>query len=157
MKHLLILKTSVLILMLSSCSALRVAPGKQATMYDREVDYQPTSVDCGNLVIIPSHDLRKVIVTLDDKVVWDKSKGKCINSLTIHNIPAGKHDIKVTSVGKPISSKVNYTNQVNIKGNGTTHTEFISTPGSNELIAGVIVLGLLLLYIVYAISSLNRQ
>ena len=157
MKYIMILKTSVLILMISSCSALRSTYGKEASIYDREVNYQTNTVDGSDILILPSHDLHNVLVTIDDKLVWDKSKGKRLNSLTIHNIPAGNHTVKVVSVGKSLGSKVNYSNQVNLKGNGATHTEFISTPNTDEIITGLIVLGVLLLYMVYAIGSLNKQ
>ena len=104
----------VVVLLLSSCSSNRV------------VQYQSETESTSSIKVKPSTKLNDVIVTLDGNLVWEKRKK--VKSLTIQNVPAGNHEIRVTSASWIYKDEINHTANVEVKGKGETKTELVSVP-----------------------------
>jgi hypothetical protein len=101
-------------LALMSCSANRV------------VQYQSETESTSSIKVKPSTKLRDVVVTLDGNLVWEKSRK--VKSLTIQNVPAGSHELRVTSASWIYKDEINHTANVEVKGKGETKTELVSIP-----------------------------
>jgi hypothetical protein len=101
-------------LVLMSCSANRV------------VQYQSESESTSSIKVKPSTKLRNVVVTLDGNLVWEKSRK--VKSLTIENVPAGNHELRVTSASWIYKDEINHTKEIEVKGKGETKTELVSVP-----------------------------
>jgi hypothetical protein len=101
-------------LFLMSCSANRV------------VQYQSESESTSSIKVKPSTKLRNVVVTLDGNLVWEKSRK--VKSLTIENVPAGNHELRVTSASWIYKDEINHTKEIEVKGKGETKTELVSVP-----------------------------
>jgi hypothetical protein len=104
----------VAVLFLTSCSANRV------------VQYQTETESTSTIKVKPSTKLRDVVVTLDGNLVWEKSRK--VKSLTIKNVPAGSHELRVTSASWVYKDEINHTSNVEVKGKGETKTELVSVP-----------------------------
>jgi hypothetical protein len=113
-------KTNIIIailcctLALMSCSANRV------------VQYQSETESTSSIKVKPSTKLRNVVVTLDGNLVWEKSRK--VKSLTIKNVPAGSHELRVSSASWIYKDEINHTANVEVKGKGETKTELVSIP-----------------------------
>ena len=113
-------KTNIIIailccpLALMGCSANRV------------VQYQSESESTSSIKVKPSTKLRNVVVTLDGNLVWEKSRK--VKSLTIENVPAGNHELRVTSASWIYKDEINHTKEIEVKGKGETKTELVSVP-----------------------------
>jgi hypothetical protein len=97
-----------------SCSANRV------------VQYQSDSEATSTIKVKPSTKLNNVVVTLDGNLVWEKSRK--VKSLTIENVPAGTHELRVTSASWIYKDEINHSNNIEVKGKGETKTELVSVP-----------------------------
>jgi hypothetical protein len=113
-------KTNIIIailcctLALMSCSANRV------------VQYQSETESTSSIKVKPSTKLRNVVVTLDGNLVWEKSRK--VKSLTIQNVPAGSHELRVSSASWIYKDEINHTANIEVKGKGETKTELVSIP-----------------------------
>jgi len=105
----------LVILMATSCSS------------NRMIQYQTSTDSTSSVLLKPSVKLSNVIVTVDGNIVWDKAKG--LKSLTIKNIPAGNHEIKVMNKSWIYKEELNHKSNISLKGNGETKTELVSVPG----------------------------
>jgi len=65
-------------------------------------------------------------VTLDGNLIWEKSRK--VKSLTIQNVPAGSHELRVTSASWVYKNEINHTSNIEVKGKGETKTELVSVP-----------------------------
>jgi hypothetical protein len=90
------------------------------------VQYQSESESTSTIKVKPSTKLNNVVVTLDGNLVWEKSK--TVKSLTIENVPAGTHEIRVTSASWIYKDEINHTNKIEVKGKGEVKTELVSVP-----------------------------
>ena len=104
----------IAVLFLTSCSANRV------------VQYQSETESTSTIKVKPSTKLRDVVVTLDGNLVWEKSRK--VKSLTIQNVPAGSHELRVTSASWVYKNEINHTSNIEVKGKGETKTELVSVP-----------------------------
>lgn len=102
------------VLLLTSCSA------------NRFVQYQSETESTSSVKIKPSTKLQNVVVTLDGNLVWEKSRK--VKSLTIQNVPAGNHELRVTSASWVYKDEINHTANIEVKGKGETKTELVSVP-----------------------------
>lgn len=102
------------VLLLASCSANRV------------VQYQSETESTSSIKVKPSTKLRDVVVTLDGNLVWEKRRK--VKSLTIQNVPAGNHELRVTSASWVYKDEINHTANIEVKGKGETKTELVSVP-----------------------------
>lgn len=98
----------------TSCSANRI------------VQYQTETESTSSIKVKPSTKLSDVVVTLDGNLVWEKKKK--VKSLTIQNVPAGNHELRVTSASWIYKDEINHTANVEVKGKGETKTELVSVP-----------------------------
>jgi hypothetical protein len=117
---------SLSILFFASCSANRV------------VQYQSESESTSTIKVKPSTKLNNVVVTLDGNLVWEKSK--TVKSLTIENVPAGTHEIRVTSASWIYKDEINHTNKIEVKGKGEVKTELVSVPPFSKVIGYIVIL-----------------
>jgi len=99
---------------LMSCSANRV------------VQYQSETESTSSIKIKPSTRLKNVVVTLDGNLVWEKTR--TVKSLTIENVPAGNHELRVTSASWIYKDEINHSKDIEVKGKGETKTELVSVP-----------------------------
>ena len=99
---------------LMSCSANRV------------VQYQSETESTSTIKVRPSTRLKNVVVTLDGNLVWEKTRP--VKSLTIENVPAGNHELRVTSASWIYKDEINHTKDIEVKGKGETKTELVSVP-----------------------------
>jgi len=104
----------VILLSVSSCST------------NRFVKFQSETQSTSSIKIKPSTRLNNVVVTLDGNLVWEKSR--TIKSLTIQNVPAGNHELQVTSASWIYKNDINHSASINVKGQGETKTELVSVP-----------------------------
>ena len=104
----------IAVLFLTSCSANRV------------VQYQSETESTSTIKVKPSTKLRDVVVTLDGNLIWEKSRK--VKSLTIQNVPAGSHELRVTSASWIYKNEINHTSNIEVKGKGETKTELVSVP-----------------------------
>jgi hypothetical protein len=104
----------IAVLFLTSCSANRV------------VQYQSETESTSTIKVKPSTKLRDVVVTLDGNLIWEKSRK--VKSLTIQNVPAGSHELRVTSASWVYKNEINHTSNIEVKGKGETKTELVSVP-----------------------------
>ena len=99
---------------LMSCSANRV------------VQYQSETESTSTIKVRPSTRLKNVVVTLDGNLVWEKTR--TVKSLTIENVPAGNHELRVTSASWIYKNEINHTKDIEVKGKGEVKTELVSVP-----------------------------
>jgi len=99
---------------LMSCSANRV------------VQYQSETESTSTIKVKPSTRLKNVVVTLDGNLVWEKTRK--VKSLTIENVPAGNHELRVTSASWIYKDEINHSKDIEVKGKGETKTELVSVP-----------------------------
>lgn len=104
----------LLAILISSCSTNRV------------VQFQSDNQSTSSIKVKPSTRLKNVVVTLDGNLVWEKTR--TVKSLTIQNVPAGKHELHVTSASWIYKDEINHTKNVEVAGNGETKTELVSVP-----------------------------
>ena len=104
----------IAVFFLTSCSANRV------------VQYQSETESTSTIKVKPSTKLRDVVVTLDGNLIWEKSRK--VKSLTIQNVPAGSHELRVTSASWVYKNEINHTSNIEVKGKGETKTELVSVP-----------------------------
>ena len=97
-----------------SCSANRV------------VQYQAESESTSSIKVKPSSKLSNVVVTLDGNLVWEKTRK--VKSLTIENVPAGEHELRVTCASWIYKDEINQTNVIKVNGKGEVKTELVSVP-----------------------------
>jgi hypothetical protein len=106
--------TAVCLVLFAGCSANRV------------VQYQSETESTSSIKVKPSTKLRDVVVTLDGNLVWEKRRK--VKSLTIQNVPAGNHELRVTSASWVYKDEINHTGNIEVKGKGETKTELVSVP-----------------------------
>lgn len=104
----------IFILAFSSCSS------------NRFVKYQSESESTSTIKIKPTSSLQNVVVTVDGNLVWEKSRK--VKSLTIENVPAGNHELHVSSASWIYKNEINHVSQIELKGKGETKTEIVSVP-----------------------------
>ena len=117
---------------LMSCSANRV------------VQYQSETESTSTIKVRPSTRLKNVVVTLDGNLVWEKTR--TVKSLTIENVPAGNHELRVTSASWIYKNEINHTKDIEVKGKGEVKTELVSVPPFSSgywVYNGVVYLALL--------------
>lgn len=102
------------VMALMSCSAKRI------------VQYQSNSLSTSSIKVKPSSSLRNVVVTLDGNLVWEKTRR--VRSLTIENVPAGIHELHVTSASWIYTDEINHSKEIEVTGKGETKTELVSVP-----------------------------
>lgn len=124
---------TLLIILASSCST------------NRMIQYQTSSDSTSSVLVKPSTKLSNVIVTVDGNIVWDKAK--TLKSLTIKNIPAGNHEIKVMNKSWIYKEELNHKSNVTLKGNGETKTELVSVPAysTGYYVYTILVVGICLI------------
>lgn len=93
---------------------------------NRIVQYQSETESTSSIKVKPSTKLSHVVVTLDGNLVWEKSK--VVKSLTIQNVPSGRHELRVTSASWIYRDEINHSSNIEVKGKGETKTELISVP-----------------------------
>jgi hypothetical protein len=113
-------KTNIIIAILCCTLAL------MGCSANRVVQYQSESESTSSIKVKPSTKLRNVVVTLDGNLVWEKSRK--VKSLTIENVPAGNHELRVTSASWIYKDEINHTKEIEVKGKGETKTELVSVP-----------------------------
>ena len=120
---------------LMSCSANRV------------VQYQSETESTSTIKVRPSTRLKNVVVTLDGNLVWEKTRP--VKSLTIENVPAGNHELRVTSASWIYKDEINHTKDIEVKGKGETKTELVSVPPFSVgywVYNGIVYIALISLY-----------
>jgi hypothetical protein len=113
-------KTNIIIAILCCTLAL------MGCSANRVVQYQSESESTSSIKVKPSTKLKNVVVTLDGNLVWEKSRK--VKSLTIENVPAGNHELRVTSASWIYKDEINHTKEIEVKGKGETKTELVSVP-----------------------------
>jgi hypothetical protein len=106
--------TAVCVVLFAGCSANRV------------VQYQSETESTSSIKVKPSTKLSDVVVTLDGNLVWEKRRK--VKSLTIQNVPAGNHELRVTSASWIYKDEINHSATIDVKGKGETKTELVSVP-----------------------------
>jgi hypothetical protein len=106
--------TSLCVVLFAGCSANRV------------VQYQSETESTSSIKVKPSTKLSNVVVTLDGNLVWEKSRK--VKSLTIQNVHAGNHELRVTSASWIYKDEINHSATIDVKGKGETKTEIVSVP-----------------------------
>lgn len=122
-------------MVLVSCSANRV------------VQYQSATESTSTIKVRPSTRLKNVVVTLDGNLVWEKTR--TVKSLTIENVPAGNHELRVTSASWIYKDEINHTKDIEVKGKGETKTELVSVPPFSVgywVYNGIVYIALISLY-----------
>lgn len=93
---------------------------------DRTLQYQANNENTGAIKINPSFPIAKVKIDIDGNPVWHKGKG--IKSLTVMNVPLGKHTIHFYTSDWQFKEQINYTDSVNIKSINDTQTMSVIIP-----------------------------
>jgi hypothetical protein len=114
---------------------------------NRVVQYQSESASTSSIKVKPSTRLRNVVVTLDGNLVWEKTR--MVKSLTIENVPAGNHELRVTSASWIYKDEINHSKDIEVTGKGETKTELVSVPPFSVGYWVYNGLGLLVVYYVW--------
>lgn len=108
------------------------------------LQYQDDASNTGTLKFIPSKPTIRTSVRLDDRIMVHK---KNVKSITIKQLPAGRHDIHYICDNTLYKEKINERKNIEIK-SGTLTVEFIQVPpystgfwiyASSSLLAGTIL------------------
>jgi hypothetical protein len=114
---------------------------------NRVVQYQSESASTSSIKVKPSTRLRNVVVTLDGNLVWEKTR--TVKSLTIENVPAGNHELRVTSASWIYKDEINHSKDIEVTGKGETKAELVSVPPFSVGYWVYSGLGLLVVYYVW--------
>jgi hypothetical protein len=103
-----------------SASTSSIKVNMQSHQWATGIAYDP------RLIVAPSTRLRNVVVTLDGNLVWEETR--TVQSLTIENVPAGNHELRVTCASWIYKDEINHSKDIEVTGKGETKTELVSVP-----------------------------
>ncbi len=86
--------------------------------------YQPENENTGKVVIIPVKPTPATYVKLNDSLIINN---KGIKTLTLENLPEGKHKVQFLSYSEAYKDKMKETLELDVK-NGSNLTHLVSVP-----------------------------